>query len=142
VTDVFSKEERSRIMARVRGSNTTPELIVRSLLHRLGLRFRLHRKDIPGRPDIVLPKYKTIIFVHGCFWHQHVGCKAAERPSSNVGYWNKKLDNNISRDNTNKTILEELGWKVFIIWECETKYEDILKRRMFDWFNLSNGYSP
>ncbi len=130
MTDVFDKSQRSRIMAKVRSKNTTPEIVVRSLLHRLGFRFRLHRKDLPGKPDIILPKYKTAIFVHGCFWHQHPGCKAAHRPTSNTDYWNRKLDRNMVRDDNNIAHLEYAGWRVVVIWECETRDIEELSRRL------------
>jgi DNA mismatch endonuclease (patch repair protein) len=119
--DVFNPEERSRIMAKVRGENTSPERLVRSLIHKMGYRFRLNVKDLPGKPDIVLKKHKKVIFVHGCFWHQHEGCPHAARPSSNTEYWNKKLDRNMLRDRENMHKLEYLGWNVLIVWECETR---------------------
>jgi len=119
--DVFNPEERSRIMAKVRGENTSPERLVRSLIHKMGYRFRLNVKDLPGKPDIVLKKHKKVIFVHGCFWHQHEGCPHAARPSSNTEYWNKKLDRNMLRDRENMHKLEYLGWNVLIVWESETR---------------------
>jgi DNA mismatch endonuclease (patch repair protein) len=119
--DVFDKEQRSKVMSKVHGENTSPELTVRSLLFSMGYRYRLHRKDLPGKPDIVLPRHKKIIFVHGCFWHQHERCKAAERPTSNTDYWNKKLDRNVERDNNNREKLGEMGWQVLIVWECQIK---------------------
>jgi DNA mismatch endonuclease (patch repair protein) len=128
--DVFSKEQRSRVMAKVRGENTSPEMAVRSLIHRMGYRYRLHRKDLPGKPDIVLPRHKKIIFVHGCFWHQHAGCKAADRPASNTEYWTKKLDRNIERDKSNQQKLEELGWQVLVVWECQIKDRAALTQRL------------
>jgi len=124
--DVFQPEERSRIMAKVRGEDTLPEKLVRSLIHRMGYRFRLHLKDLPGKPDIVLPRHKKVIFVHGCFWHQHEGCPHAARPASNIEYWNKKLDRNMIRDRENMQKLEYLGWKVLVIWECETRDQERL----------------
>ncbi len=117
-------------MAGVRSRDTKPELLVRSLLHRLGYRFRLHRSDLPGKPDIVLPKYKTVLFVHGCFWHQHRGCPASARPASNVEYWNKKLDSNVKRDVVSKAKLEDLGCRVLTVWECETKTPAALEARL------------
>lgn len=127
--DVFQPEERSRIMAKVRGENTSPERLVRSLVHKLGYRFRLHRKDLPGKPDIVLPRHKKVIFVHGCFWHQHEGCPHAARPTSNIEYWNRKLDRNMVRDRENLRKLEYLGWNVLIVWECETRdHEKLLEK--------------
>jgi DNA mismatch endonuclease, patch repair protein len=121
MVDVFSPEKRSRIMARVKGSNTRPEVLVRSIIHRMGFRFRLHRKDLPGCPDIVLSKHRKAIFVHGCFWHGHEGCPRSSRPSSNQGFWDKKLSGNIARDERNLLELKKLGWKTLVIWTCETK---------------------
>ena len=117
-------------MAQVKSENTSPELAVRKLLHRLGYRFRLHRKDLPGKPDIVLPKYKTVIFVHGCFWHGHPGCKRAARPTSNTDFWNKKLDRNIERDRKAREELEKTGWRVITIWECEIKNAEKVEERL------------
>ena len=121
MADKFSPEERSRIMARVKGRDTKPEKIVRSLLHELGYRFRLHRKDLPGKPDIVLPKHKKAIYVHGCFWHSHPGCRRATRPTTNVEFWNKKIDGNVARDRAAQNALELLGWEHLIVWQCETR---------------------
>lgn len=117
--DRVSKEKRRWTMSRVKGQDTKPEKVVRSILHRLGFRFRLHVANLPGKPDIVLPKYRTVIFVHGCFWHRHTGCKRATTPASNTEYWKKKFLKNIERDFKNKVSLESLGWKVLIVWECE-----------------------
>ena len=128
--DVFSKEKRSAIMARVRSVDTTPEIAVRSLLHRMGYRFRLHRKDLPGKPDIVMPGRRTVIFVHGCFWHQHTNCTAAARPTSNCDYWNAKLDRNIVRDAGCQKQLRSLGWKVIVVWECEVRNLSRLEKRL------------
>lgn len=108
-------------MGRVKGKNTTPELRVRKLLHKMGCRFRLHRKDLPGKPDIVLPKHRLCIFVNGCFWHQHPGCSRATIPVSNVEFWRKKLQRTRVRDLQNITELTGLGWRTLLIWECETK---------------------
>jgi DNA mismatch endonuclease, patch repair protein len=121
MADVFTPEKRSLIMGRVKGSNTRPELVVRSIVHRLGFRFRLHRRDLPGCPDIVLPKHKKIIFVHGCFWHGHEGCRRSARPTSNESFWDRKLTGNIERDKRNQDKLREMGWQVLIVWECEVK---------------------
>ena len=126
MADKFTREERSRIMSKVRGADTTPEIKVRKLLHGMGYRFRLHRKDLPGKPDIVLPKYKTVIFVNGCFWHGCPNCRHAQvRPKDNAEYWNKKLDGNIRRDRENYRALKALGWRVLIVWECETKKKNM-----------------
>lgn len=121
MVDHLSKEKRSWNMSRIRSKNTKPEMIVRSILHRMGYRFRLHRKDLPGKPDIVLPKYKTVIFVHGCFWHRHPNCKDSTIPTSNVEFWNAKFNGNVARDAANQKELKSMGWDVVIIWECEIK---------------------
>jgi DNA mismatch endonuclease (patch repair protein) len=120
VTDIVDRETRSKIMGAVRTENTGPELSVRRFLHRRGFRYRLHDKRLPGTPDIVLPSYKTAIFVHGCFWHRHAGCKKATTPKSNSAYWEKKFRENIERDDRKKKELEEAGWRVIIVWQCQT----------------------
>ncbi len=130
MVDHLTKKMRSWNMSRIRSKDTKPELIVRSLLHRMGYRFRLYRKDLPGKPDIVLPKYKTVIFVHGCFWHRHKNCKNCTMPSSNQLFWKKKFDKNIKKDRLSKTQLHHYGWKVLTIWECETKKEDRFKKKL------------
>lgn len=106
------------MMSGIKGKNTQPEIQVRSFLHKNGFRFRLHRKDLSGSPDIVLPRYRTCIFVHGCFWHRHIGCKLASNPKSRQEFWQKKFDANVLRDRLNKTLLERDGWNVVILWEC------------------------
>lgn len=126
MADRISEEHRSWNMSRIKGSNTKPERIVRSILHQMGYRFRLNKKGLPGKPDIVLSKYKTAIFVHGCFWHRHEGCKYAYTPKSRVDFWEKKFAENIKRDKRIKPVLLEMGWKVLIIWECQTKNENKL----------------
>jgi len=127
VVDRITKEHRSWNMSRIRSKDTSPEKRVRSFLHRAGFRFRLHVKNLPGSPDIVLPKYRTVIFVHGCFWHRHPGCKYAYTPKSRVDFWQKKFKENVVRDRKNIALLEEKGWKVLIIWECEVSKDIILK---------------
>src|SRR5262249_35090501 len=107
-----------------------PERVVRSALHDLGFRFRLHRKDLPGKPDIILPRHHKIILVHGCFWHGHPGCKAAGRPTTNAEFWNTKLDSNIQRDREQIRRLTELGWDVLVLWECETEKPEVLLDRL------------
>lgn len=119
--DRVSKKNRSTMMAAVRSKNTRPEMIVRSILHRLGYRYRLHRENLPGSPDIVLSKYKKIIFVHGCFWHQHPGCPKSRRPDTSRDFWDKKLNGNIERDIITISKLQNAGWAVHVIWECQTK---------------------
>lgn len=128
--DVFSREKRSQIMSCVSGKNTKPEIAVRSLLHNLGFRFSLHRKDLPGKPDITLPKYKKVIFVHGCFWHGHADCSRSKRPSTNEEFWREKLDKNIERDKSTINALKELGWDVLTVWTCEVNDMNELKAKL------------
>jgi DNA mismatch endonuclease, patch repair protein len=116
-------ETRSRMMAAIRGKNTKPEMAVRKLLHSLGFRFRIHRRDLAGNPDIVLPKYRLAIFVHGCFWHQHPGCEYAVLPKSNARFWAEKLSANGVRDGVALSALHEEGWRTLIVWECSLKRE-------------------
>lgn len=124
--DTVSPEKRSWMMSRIKGRNTRPEKIVRSILHALGYRFRLQRKDFPGKPDIVLPKYRAVIFVHGCFWHRH-DCKVGNRlPKSNIDYWLPKLARNQARDMKHREALEKSGWKVLVLWECMTRDQEAL----------------
>jgi DNA mismatch endonuclease (patch repair protein) len=120
MTDIYSSAKRSSIMSKISGKNTKPELIVRSLLHKHGYRFRLHRKDLPGKPDICLPRYKTVIFVHGCYWHRHNNCKKGRSmPSTNQDFWQDKFKKTIARDKLNQAELRNRGWKVLVIWECQ-----------------------
>ena len=130
--DSLTSEKRSWNMSRIKARDTRPEIIVRSLLHSKGYRFRLHRKDLPGIPDIVLPRYKTIILVHGCFWHRHAGCKYAYNPKSRVQFWQEKFEKNVRRDEEVGKVLNDLGWNVYIIWECEAKNVELLERRIED----------
>jgi DNA mismatch endonuclease (patch repair protein) len=120
-------------MRRVRSTDTVPEKRIRSLLHKLGLRFRLHRPDLAGKPDIVLPKHRTVVFVHGCFWHRHQGCSHATIPVNRQEYWLPKFRRTIERDRINQECLRQQGWNVVVVWECETKYlaklaEKLVKR--------------
>ena len=119
LADAFSKKTRSRIMASVKGRDTTPERLVRSKLFDEGFRYRLHRKDLPGTPDIVLPRYRTIVFVNGCFWHSHDCPEGRRIPQTRTGYWKAKFDRNKARDLDNQISLESAGWKVFVIWTCQ-----------------------
>jgi DNA mismatch endonuclease (patch repair protein) len=119
--DTFSKSKRSDIMSKVSGKDTKPEVLVRKYLFSHGFRYRKNVKNLPGKPDVVLPKYKTIIFIHGCFWHGHEGCEAAKLPASNIEYWTKKVSSNIGRDSQNIETLKILGWNVIVVWECELK---------------------
>jgi len=120
MADIVDTETRSRMMSGIKGKNTRPEMIVRRALHKAGYRYRLHRKDLPGNPDIVLPKYKTVIFVHGCFWHHH-DCKNFKWPKTREEFWRAKIEGNVERDRKAYAALEALGWKVIVIWECETR---------------------
>lgn len=116
--DIVDRETRSRMMSGIRAKNTKPELLVRKYLHAKGLRFRLHVKELPGKPDLVFPKYKTVVFVHGCFWHHHPKCKFAYIPKSNTAFWIEKLQGNRKRDAKRVAELKKLGWKSLVVWEC------------------------
>lgn len=129
MADNRSQASRSALMSRIGGKNTAPELIVRRLMHGLGLRFRLHRRDLPGTPDIVLPRLKTAVFVHGCFWHGH-GCKIGRPPKSRPEYWLPKIERNVARDAEKKAALEALGWRTMEVWQCETRDRQSLTDRL------------
>lgn len=124
MTDVVDRATRSRMMSGIRGRDTKPEKQVRSYLHRGGLRFRLHA-SLPGKPDLVLPKHHAVVFVHGCFWHRHSGCRYATTPSSNIEFWQEKFDANVARDKRVTRQLRKAGWRVFVVWSCH-----ITERRM------------
>lgn len=132
--DTFTEAQRSRCMSHIRSEDTKPEIMVRKTLYSLGFRYRLHRKDLPGKPDIVLPKKKIAVFVNGCFWHQHKDCKRNFSPKSNTDYWEKKLKRNINKQNENVRSLEGMGWKVCLIWECEAKDNNLLEKRIKDFY--------
>lgn len=132
--DVLSPEARRATMKTIKGKDTKPELAIRRLLHRNGFRFRLHAGDLPGKPDIVFPGRRKVIFVHGCFWHQH-RCHAAERPASRREYWDAKLDANIRRDRGNQRRLHSMGWSSMIVWECQLKRASFLERRLINFLN-------
>jgi DNA mismatch endonuclease (patch repair protein) len=127
MTDVVSPEKRSSMMSGIRGKNTRPEVLVRKAIFAEGLRFRIHRKDLPGNPDIVLPGKKVLIFVHGCFWHQHKECRYAKMPASNIEFWQKKLNLNSARDRKIQEELTRLGWRVLVVWECATRDRSVLE---------------
>ena len=126
--DRYSPAARSAIMARVKAANTRPELAVRRVFHRLGYRFRLHRRDLPGTPDLVLPKYRAVVFVHGCFWHQHHCPRGRRQPASRREYWEPKLARNVQRDATSARALRQLGWRILTIWECQVGAPDLPDR--------------
>lgn len=128
--DIVSPEKRSRMMAGIKGKDTKPELVVRKLVHGMGFRYRLHRKDLPGSPDLVFPRLKKVIFVHGCFWHRHPGCRFAYTPKSNTRFWQDKLEGNVRRDALASAALDALGWEVLIVWECEVSDLSALTRKV------------
>ena len=140
--DTLTSEKRSWNMSRIRGENTKPELAVRSMLHHMGYRFRVSDKKLPGKPDIVLPKYRTVIFVHGCFWHRHPGCKFTYTPKSRLEFWSRKFGENVKRDKNNISLLKKIGWLPIVVWECEiesnadavlSRVSGILQRRLKKW---------
>lgn len=135
--DKVSSDQRSRNMAAVKGRNTSPEVTVRKLLHGLGLRFRLHRAGLPGTPDIVLPRHRAVVLVHGCFWHGH-SCSRGKVPTSNTAFWLPKLGRNRQRDAEQAKALKSSGWRVLTVWECETKRPDRLVARLARWFGMKS----
>ena len=128
--DIVSPDRRSKLMARIKGKNTGPELAVRRIIHGMGYRFRLHRRDLPGSPDLVLPRLKLALFVNGCFWHRHQNCKYAYTPKTNSEFWSRKFRNNVIRDERAKEALEGMGWRVVVIWECATTDTVALRRTL------------
>lgn len=134
--DRLTRSERHNLMASIGSKNTRPEILVRSAAHGLGLRFRLHRRDLPGSPDMVLPRHRTALFVHGCFWHRHQGCRRSSMPIRNAEFWKAKFDRNVTRDHEAKIALEAQGWRVLVIWECQTKSQSQLEYRLVQWFAL------
>ena len=137
MVDRISREHRSWNMSRIRSRDTNPELTVRSVLHRLGYRFRLHKPTLPGKPDIVLPKHHAVLLVHGCFWHRHPRCQFAYSPKSNQAFWMTKFSQNIARDVRNKRALRKMGWRVLVIWECQTTDSITLARRLQRFLSLA-----
>ena len=135
MVDRISKDRRSRNMSKIRGKNTRPEICVRSALHQMGYRFRLHRKDLPGKPDIVLAKHKVAIMVHGCFWHQHKNCRNATMPKSRVEFWKEKFQKNAARDRQVEQQLKELDWEINTVWECQTKNSESLNVLLKSFFS-------
>lgn len=130
MTDIVDSRRRSELMANIRGRDTAPELAVRRIAHRMGLRFRLHRHDLPGRPDLVFPKHRLAVFVHGCFWHRHQGCRHASTPKSRIAFWTEKFAANVERDARQEAALKALGWRVLVIWQCESRDEAAVERRL------------
>ncbi len=140
--DTLSPEQRSRTMSRIKGKDTAPERAVRSLLHRMGYRFRLHRKTLPGTPDIVLPRHRAVIFVHGCFWHGHPGCGRATLPATRREFWSRKIADTRERDRRAVSDLEKLGYRCCIVWQCELKDTDALGRRLAEFLGAEQDMSP
>lgn len=134
--DRLTRSRRSWLMSRVASKNTSPELRVRKAAHAAGLRFRVHRKDLPGTPDLVFPRWQIVLFVHGCFWHRHEGCSKSTMPKTRAEYWSSKFAHNVQRDRRIATELRNLGWNVHVIWECETKSPTLLVQRIWDIFDL------
>jgi DNA mismatch endonuclease (patch repair protein) len=130
MADVFTPEKRSAIMARIKGQNTKPEILVRKLVHSLGYRFRLHQQKFPGKPDLVLQRHAKIVFVHGCFWHGHKGCSRAALPASNTAFWEKKIGGNRARDIKVRRKLTRSGWKTLVVWQCQTRNIEKLSERL------------
>lgn len=128
--DIIGKDARSRLMGRIRGKDTKPEMTVRQIAHRLGYRFRLHRRDLPGSPDLVFPGRRKVVFVHGCYWHRHPGCRFAYTPKSNVEFWTRKFVANEARDEAAVTCLLAQGWDVLVIWECEARDSQLVASRL------------
>jgi DNA mismatch endonuclease, patch repair protein len=137
MTDVFSKKKRSEVMSCIKCKDTKPEKFVRSLLHKMGYRFRKNRADLPGKPDIVLTRYKTVIFVHGCFWHRHAGCRFTYTPKSREKFWTKKFESNILHDKIVRKELRKSGWKSIIAWECEIQFPIKLAKKLQSSLNRS-----
>jgi DNA mismatch endonuclease (patch repair protein) len=130
MADIFTKEKRSDVMRRIRAKNTKPELLVRQFLFSKGFRYRLHQNTLPGKPDIILKRYKTVIFVNGCFWHGHKSCKKSILPTSNTAFWKEKIQANTDRDKNTKRSLKKLGWSIFTIWECNIKNKKSLNKEL------------
>jgi DNA mismatch endonuclease (patch repair protein) len=139
MVDVHTREQRIRNMSAIRGRDTKPEILVRSLLHSMGFRFRLHLKNLPGKPDIVLPVHKAVIFVHGCFWHCHKCRFGLVKPATRPEFWVVKRQSNVERDIRNKLGLEALGWRVMIVWECETRERDQLRAQLAAFLTPAGG---
>lgn len=128
--DIINKEQRSRNMAQIRAKDTKPELLVRRFVHSMGFRYRLHRRDLPGTPDLVFPRHRKVIFVHGCFWHRHLDCRFAYTPKSNTEFWSTKFARNVENDRNALKLLVAAGWNVLILWECEIQDTDFLDRKI------------
>jgi DNA mismatch endonuclease (patch repair protein) len=138
MADHLTKEKRSWNMSRIRSEETAPEVTFRKLIHHAGFRYHLYCKTLPGKPDLVLKKHKTVVFIHGCFWHRHENCNRATRPKTHKKYWNKKIDGNVERDRKNGTMLKNTGWRVFTVWECELKQPAEVLKKFIKFIKLNN----
>jgi DNA mismatch endonuclease (patch repair protein) len=138
MTDVFNKRQRSEIMAAIRSKDTRPEVAIRSMLHRMGLRFRLHVKGLPGTPDVVLKRHRKVVEILGCYWHRHPRCRQASGPSSNRAFWRDKFQRNVERDKANRKALRRMGWRTVVVWECELRKPERLERRLRKAFGLGD----
>lgn len=138
--DIVDSRRRSEMMSGIKGKDTAPEIVVRRVAHRLGFRFRLYRKDLPGRPDLVFPKHRSVVFVHGCFWHRHSGCKYAYTPKTRVRFWTGKFSQNVARDHRNEEALHRLGWRVLVIWECQTRDQTTVAECLLDYLSPNGHY--
>ncbi len=136
MTDVLTSEQRHKCMSSIRGKDTKPEIVVRKIIHRLGYRFRLHYKNLPGKPDIVLPRHRKVIFVHGCFWHMHTCKYGRVSPHTNADFWESKRKGNRERDKRNIRAVKKAGWKPLVIWECQTKDRQVLEARLVDFLHV------
>lgn len=142
MADIMTKEQRHKCMVAVKGKDTKPEMIVRRYLHGLGFRYGLHNKKLPGSPDLVLRRHKTVIFINGCFWHGHENCKYYRLPKSNIRFWKEKIERNIARDERDMKALRKLGWRVMVIWECELKTEESRMRTLHELKDKLNSPYP
>ncbi len=139
--DILTPAARSSLMSRIRSKNSRGELLLRSVLHRNGFRFRLHRRDMPGTPDVVLPKYRAVVFLHGCFWHQHPGCRRAYVPTTNTEFWGPKLKANVDRFERQREALTAAGWRVFVVWECQIQAPEEVERWLVEALRVGNDES-
>lgn len=137
--DIVDRKRRSEMMSRIKWRDTTPELAVRRMAHRLGFRFRLYRKDLPGHPDLVFPRHRAVVLVHGCFWHRHSGCPYAYTPKTRVQFWTDKFSQNVDRDHRNEDALKRLGWQVLVLWECEIRNEAAVQKRLLNYLGSERG---
>ncbi len=140
MTDTLSPEQRSQRMSMIRGKDSSSELMLRRMIHGMGYRYRLHVRSLPGTPDIVFPRFRAVIFMHGCFWHRHPNCRLARMPKSNLEFWRVKLESNKLRDDSNTDLLRAMGWRVLVIWECQMKEKDLANVSNLVQRFLGNGY--